>query len=135
LLVPALSSCFRATSELTVAFPLAGWLTGGAVSAHGPWGGTGSAQRWVLQGCCLTGCTARTKPAPSWQLSLFLFLVVLSEGVFLPHISSFTYTDVSVVIHKVRNERFTSLPAMFDLKGARERRLPPGSRIIRSRLL
>ncbi|XP_074013675.1 BPI fold-containing family B member 2 [Numenius arquata] len=26
--------------------------------------------------------------------------VVLSEGVFLPHISSFTYTDVSVVIHK-----------------------------------
>ncbi|NWW46989.1 TENP protein, partial [Pedionomus torquatus] len=25
---------------------------------------------------------------------------VLSEGVFLPHISSFTYTDVSVVIHK-----------------------------------
>ncbi|XP_075373077.1 BPI fold-containing family B member 2 [Mycteria americana] len=26
--------------------------------------------------------------------------VVLSEGVFLPHISSFTYTDVNVVIHK-----------------------------------
>ncbi|XP_032858094.1 BPI fold-containing family B member 2 [Tyto alba] len=26
--------------------------------------------------------------------------VVLSEGVFLPHISSFTYTDVNIVIHK-----------------------------------
>ncbi|NXW22980.1 TENP protein, partial [Circaetus pectoralis] len=26
--------------------------------------------------------------------------VVLSEGIFLPHVSSFTYTDVSVVIHK-----------------------------------
>ncbi|NWQ89590.1 TENP protein, partial [Burhinus bistriatus] len=26
--------------------------------------------------------------------------VVLSEGIFLPHISSFTYTDVNVVIHK-----------------------------------
>ncbi|XP_037258557.1 BPI fold-containing family B member 2 [Falco biarmicus] len=26
--------------------------------------------------------------------------VVLSEGVFLPHISSFTYTDVNVIIHK-----------------------------------
>ncbi|NXK23973.1 TENP protein, partial [Arenaria interpres] len=26
--------------------------------------------------------------------------VILSEGVFLPHISSFTYTDVNVVIHK-----------------------------------
>ncbi|NXK14020.1 TENP protein, partial [Herpetotheres cachinnans] len=26
--------------------------------------------------------------------------VVLSDGIFLPHISSFTYTDVSVVIHK-----------------------------------
>ncbi|XP_029864630.1 protein TENP-like [Aquila chrysaetos chrysaetos] len=26
--------------------------------------------------------------------------VVLSEGIFLPHVSSFTYTDVSIVIHK-----------------------------------
>ncbi|XP_014810173.1 PREDICTED: BPI fold-containing family B member 2 [Calidris pugnax] len=26
--------------------------------------------------------------------------VILSEGVFLPHISSFTYTDINVVIHK-----------------------------------
>ncbi|XP_069657443.1 protein TENP-like [Haliaeetus albicilla] len=26
--------------------------------------------------------------------------VVLTEGIFLPHVSSFTYTDVSVVIHK-----------------------------------
>ncbi|KGL99983.1 Protein TENP, partial [Charadrius vociferus] len=26
--------------------------------------------------------------------------VVLSEGIFLPHISSFTYTDVNIVIHK-----------------------------------
>uniref|UniRef100_A0A8B9MQE8 Lipid-binding serum glycoprotein C-terminal domain-containing protein n=1 Tax=Accipiter nisus TaxID=211598 RepID=A0A8B9MQE8_9AVES len=46
--------------------------------------------------------------------------VILSEGIFLPHVSSFTYTDVSVVIHKVRNKTFKLLPAMFDLKGTQE---------------
>ncbi|NXU50363.1 TENP protein, partial [Turnix velox] len=35
--------------------------------------------------------------------------MVLSKGVFLPHISSFTYTDVSVVIHKVSTEIHKSL--------------------------
>ncbi|XP_035200052.1 LOW QUALITY PROTEIN: BPI fold-containing family B member 2, partial [Oxyura jamaicensis] len=35
---------------------------------------------------------------------------VLSEGVHLPHISSFTYTDVSIMIHKVRNQTCKSLP-------------------------
>ncbi|NXG67390.1 TENP protein, partial [Hemiprocne comata] len=43
--------------------------------------------------------------------------VVLSEGVFLPHVFSFTYTDVNVTIHRVRNKTFKSLPARFDLKG------------------
>uniref|UniRef100_A0A8B9Z6K0 Lipid-binding serum glycoprotein C-terminal domain-containing protein n=1 Tax=Buteo japonicus TaxID=224669 RepID=A0A8B9Z6K0_9AVES len=61
--------------------------------------------------------------------------VVLSEGIFLPHVSSFTYTDVSVVIHKVRNKTFKLLPAMFDLKGTQEQCLPPGSRINQSLLL
>uniref|UniRef100_A0A8B9MTG8 Lipid-binding serum glycoprotein C-terminal domain-containing protein n=1 Tax=Accipiter nisus TaxID=211598 RepID=A0A8B9MTG8_9AVES len=57
------------------------------------------------------------------------------EGIFLPHVSSFTYTDVSVVIHKVRNKTFKLLPAMFDLKGTQEQRSPPGSRINQSLLL
>ncbi|KAM9178293.1 LOW QUALITY PROTEIN: BPI fold-containing family B member 2 [Mergus octosetaceus] len=35
---------------------------------------------------------------------------VLSEGVHLPHISTFTYTDVSVMIHKVRNTTCKFLP-------------------------
>uniref|UniRef100_A0A663EBS3 Lipid-binding serum glycoprotein C-terminal domain-containing protein n=1 Tax=Aquila chrysaetos chrysaetos TaxID=223781 RepID=A0A663EBS3_AQUCH len=61
--------------------------------------------------------------------------VVLSEGIFLPHVSSFTYTDVSIVIHKVRNKTFKLLPAMFDLKGTQEQCLPPGSRINQSLLL
>ncbi|KAM6053264.1 protein TENP-like [Theristicus caerulescens] len=46
--------------------------------------------------------------------------VVLSGGVFLPHISGFTYTDVNVAIHKVTNKTFKLLPAMFGLKGTRE---------------
>lgn len=66
---------------------------------------------------------------------LFFSLAVLSEGIFLPHVSSFTYTDVSVVIHKVRNKTFKLLPAMFDLKGTQEQCLPPGSRINQSLLL
>lgn len=65
---------------------------------------------------------------------LFFFLAVLSEGVFLPHVSSFTYTDVNVVIHKVRNKTFKLLPATFDLKGTRAQCLPPGSRINQSLL-
>uniref|UniRef100_A0A8C4XJF2 Lipid-binding serum glycoprotein C-terminal domain-containing protein n=1 Tax=Falco tinnunculus TaxID=100819 RepID=A0A8C4XJF2_FALTI len=83
-----------------------------------------------------------------WQVALLeeLFLptireevpaqmnVVLSEGIFLPHISSFTYTDVNVIIHKVRNETFKLLPAMFDLKRTWEQRLPPGSRTNRTLL-
>uniref|UniRef100_A0A672TVX3 Lipid-binding serum glycoprotein C-terminal domain-containing protein n=1 Tax=Strigops habroptila TaxID=2489341 RepID=A0A672TVX3_STRHB len=62
-------------------------------------------------------------PTSLWQAALLedLFLptiraevpaqinVVLSEGVILPHISSFTYTDVSVMIHKVRNKTFKLL--------------------------
>lgn len=52
--------------------------------------------------------------------------MVLSEGIFLPHISSFTYTDVNIVIHKVRNKIFNLLPAMFDLKRTREQCSPPG---------
>lgn len=52
----------------------------------------------------------------SWEPSLlfllfpFLSLAVLSEGVHLPHISTFTYTDVSVMIHKVRNHNMQVSP-------------------------
>uniref|UniRef100_A0A8C5TPA8 Lipid-binding serum glycoprotein C-terminal domain-containing protein n=1 Tax=Malurus cyaneus samueli TaxID=2593467 RepID=A0A8C5TPA8_9PASS len=46
--------------------------------------------------------------------------VVLRQGVFLPHIASFTYTDVNVTIHKVRNETSQLLPAGLDLKEAWE---------------
>uniref|UniRef100_A0A8C0FR37 Lipid-binding serum glycoprotein C-terminal domain-containing protein n=1 Tax=Bubo bubo TaxID=30461 RepID=A0A8C0FR37_BUBBB len=35
---------------------------------------------------------------------------VLSEGIFLPHISSFTYMDVNIVIHKVRKKTFNLPP-------------------------
>lgn len=49
------------------------------------------------------------KAALSWLLSLCFFLVVLSEGVVLPHIYSFTYTNINVVIHKVRNKTFKLL--------------------------
>ncbi|NXL46095.1 TENP protein, partial [Podilymbus podiceps] len=38
--------------------------------------------------------------------------VVLSEGVFLPHISSFTYTDVNVMIHK----DYVLVPCNFELQ-------------------
>lgn len=69
------------------------------------------------------------EPSLLFHLSPFLFLAVLSEGVHLPHISTFTYTDVSVMIHKVRNHNmqvsprnktFKLLPATFDLKGTWE---------------
>lgn len=63
------------------------------------------------------------------------FLEVLSEGVILPHISNFTYTNVNIVIHKVRNKTSELLPAVFDLKGTRERLLPPGCRTNQSLLL
>uniref|UniRef100_A0A8C3DNY1 BPI fold containing family B member 2 n=1 Tax=Corvus moneduloides TaxID=1196302 RepID=A0A8C3DNY1_CORMO len=46
--------------------------------------------------------------------------VVLRQGVFLPHIASFTYTDVNITIHKVRNKTFKLLPAVLDLKEAWE---------------
>lgn len=55
------------------------------------------------------GCKTRMKAALSWLLSLCFFLVVLSEGVVLPHIYSFTYTNINVVIHKVRNKTFKLL--------------------------
>lgn len=56
---------------------------------------------------------------PSFFLSFFLS-VVLKQGVFLPHIASFTYTDVNITIHKVRNKTFKLLPAVLDLKEAWE---------------
>uniref|UniRef100_A0A8C3U2E9 Lipid-binding serum glycoprotein C-terminal domain-containing protein n=1 Tax=Catharus ustulatus TaxID=91951 RepID=A0A8C3U2E9_CATUS len=46
--------------------------------------------------------------------------VVLRQGVFLPHIASFTYTDVNITIHKVGNKTFKLLPAVLDLKEAWE---------------
>lgn len=67
------------------------------------------------------GCSTWTQAAPSRQLPLF-FSVVLRQGVFLPHIASFTYTDVNITIHKVRNKTFKLLPAVFDLKEAWEQR-------------
>uniref|UniRef100_A0A8C5NRG6 Lipid-binding serum glycoprotein C-terminal domain-containing protein n=1 Tax=Junco hyemalis TaxID=40217 RepID=A0A8C5NRG6_JUNHY len=45
---------------------------------------------------------------------------VLRQGVFLPHIASFTYTDVNITIHKVTNKTFQLLPAVLDLKEAWE---------------
>uniref|UniRef100_A0A8C9NMK0 Lipid-binding serum glycoprotein C-terminal domain-containing protein n=1 Tax=Serinus canaria TaxID=9135 RepID=A0A8C9NMK0_SERCA len=45
---------------------------------------------------------------------------VLRQGVFLPHIASFTYTNVNITIHKVRNKTFKLLPAVLDLKEAWE---------------
>uniref|UniRef100_A0A8D2M9S0 Lipid-binding serum glycoprotein C-terminal domain-containing protein n=1 Tax=Zonotrichia albicollis TaxID=44394 RepID=A0A8D2M9S0_ZONAL len=45
---------------------------------------------------------------------------VLRQGVFLPHIASFTYTDVNITIHKVTNKTFKLLPAVLDLKEAWE---------------
>lgn len=83
------------------------------------------------------GHATRTEAAPQQQLPLllFFFLEVLSEGVILPHISNFTYTNVNIVIHKVRNKTSELLPAVFDLKGTRERLLPPGCRTNQSLLL
>ncbi|NXE56581.1 TENP protein, partial [Casuarius casuarius] len=40
---------------------------------------------------------------------------VLSEGIYLPHVPNFIYTDVNVVIHKVRKQTFKMFPAVFDL--------------------
>uniref|UniRef100_A0A8C8A4Q0 Lipid-binding serum glycoprotein C-terminal domain-containing protein n=1 Tax=Otus sunia TaxID=257818 RepID=A0A8C8A4Q0_9STRI len=51
-----------------------------------------------------------TMTAPGRQRSRFLSPGVLSEGIFLPHISSFTYTDVNIVIHKVRKKTFNLPP-------------------------
>uniref|UniRef100_A0A8C3MP44 Uncharacterized protein n=1 Tax=Geospiza parvula TaxID=87175 RepID=A0A8C3MP44_GEOPR len=56
----------------------------------------------------------------TFPLSFFLS-EVLRQGVFLPHITSFTYTDVNITIHKVR-KTFKLLPAVLDLREAREQR-------------
>uniref|UniRef100_A0A8C3MR41 Uncharacterized protein n=1 Tax=Geospiza parvula TaxID=87175 RepID=A0A8C3MR41_GEOPR len=63
--------------------------------------------------------TAR-KGEPNWAGEAQINKV-LRQGVFLPHITSFTYTDVNITIHKVR-KTFKLLPAVLDLREAREQR-------------
>lgn len=63
----------------------------------------------------------RQHPAGHFPFSFFLS-EVLRQGVFLPHIASFTYTDVNITIHKVTNTTFKLLPAVLDLKEAWEQR-------------
>lgn len=57
---------------------------------------------------------------PAGNFPSFFFSAVLRQGVFLPHIASFTYTDVNITIHKVRDKTFKMLPAVLDLKEAWE---------------
>ncbi|NXY48860.1 TENP protein, partial [Ceuthmochares aereus] len=45
---------------------------------------------------------------------------ILNEGIYLPHVFIFTYTDVIIKIRKVRNKTFQLLPSAFGLKGAQE---------------
>lgn len=57
---------------------------------------------------------------PAGNFPSFFFSAVLRHGVSLPHIASFTYTDVNITIHKVGNKTFKLLPAVLDLKEAWE---------------